>query len=115
MSLNLKSQSEKAEYFRSLHHAPGVLFLPNAWDVPTARLFESVGFKVVATTSAGMMVSLGYEDGERVPFSEFLGVVLRARNGQFSVSKLAPRKWVDLGSRPTPEQIAERWNEIVAE
>jgi len=77
VSLNLRSQSDKAEYFRSLHRGPGVLVLPNAWDVPTARLFESVGFKAVATTSAGMLVSLGYEDGERIPFSEFLGAVSR--------------------------------------
>jgi len=77
VSLNLRSQSDKAEYFRSLHHGPGVLVLPNAWDVPTARLFESVGFKAIATTSAGMLVSLGYEDGERIPFPEFLGAVSR--------------------------------------
>ncbi len=77
MSLNLRSQSDKAEYFRSLHRGPGLLVLPNAWDVPTARLFESVGFKAVATTSAGMMVSLGYEDGERIPFPEFLAAVSR--------------------------------------
>jgi 2-methylisocitrate lyase-like PEP mutase family enzyme len=77
VSLNLRSQSDKAEYFRSLHRGPGVLVLPNAWDVPTARLFESVGFKAVATTSAGMLVSLGYEDGESIPFSEFLGAVSR--------------------------------------
>ena len=54
-----------------------MLVLPNAWDVPTARLFESVGFKAIATTSAGMLVSLGYEDGERIPFPEFLGAVSR--------------------------------------
>jgi len=77
VSLNLRSQSDKAEYFRSLHRGPGVLVLPNAWDVPTARLFESVGFKAIATTSAGMLVSLGYEDGESIPFSEFLGAVSR--------------------------------------
>lgn len=77
MGFNLKSQSDRAEYFRSLHHGPDVLVLPNAWDVPTARLFESVGFRAVATTSAGMMVSLGYEDGEKIPFSEFLGAISR--------------------------------------
>lgn len=75
--MSLGSQSDKAEYFRSLHHGSGVLVLPNAWDVPTARLLESVGFRAVATTSAGMMVSLGYEDGERIPFPEFLSVVSR--------------------------------------
>ncbi|MEM0272203.1 MAG: isocitrate lyase/phosphoenolpyruvate mutase family protein [Thermoprotei archaeon] len=75
--MGFRSQSEKAEYFRSLHHGSSVLVLPNAWDVPTARLFEGMGFRAVATTSAGMMVSLGYEDGERIPFTEFLSAVSR--------------------------------------
>jgi 2-methylisocitrate lyase-like PEP mutase family enzyme len=57
-----------------------MLILPNAWDVATARLFEEEGFKAVATTSAGMMVSLGYEDGESIPKSEFISAVERIAN-----------------------------------
>ena len=45
---------DKAEYFRSLHQAPPVLVLPNAWDAATARVFEAAGFRAVATTSAGV-------------------------------------------------------------
>src|SRR2546427_821213 len=47
---------DKAEYFRSLHRAPPVLVLPNAWDAATARVFEAAGFRAVATTSAGIRV-----------------------------------------------------------
>jgi 2-methylisocitrate lyase-like PEP mutase family enzyme len=73
----MASQSEKAEVFRSLHDRKKVLVLPNAWDVPSARLFEDEGFTAVATSSAGMMVSLGYPDGEEIPIDEFLAAVGR--------------------------------------
>ncbi|HYY48211.1 MAG TPA: isocitrate lyase/phosphoenolpyruvate mutase family protein [Thermoplasmata archaeon] len=62
----MSDQSEKAERFRQLHKGPKALILPNAWDVASARLFEEAGFQAVATSSAGMMVSLGYPDGEAI-------------------------------------------------
>ncbi|HZW84868.1 MAG TPA: isocitrate lyase/phosphoenolpyruvate mutase family protein [Nitrososphaerales archaeon] len=73
----MSSQAEKAELFRSLHRGGRILVLPNAWDVPSARVFEDSGFKAVATSSAGMMVSLGYQDGEAIPRREFMQGVKR--------------------------------------
>ncbi len=70
-------QVEKAEAFRRLHDRKDVLVLPNAWDVPSARVFEDEGFPAVATSSAGMLVSLGYPDGEGIPHGEFVGAVGR--------------------------------------
>ena len=69
--------TEKAEAFRSLHHGARPLVLPNAWDVPSARLFEDAGFPAIATSSAGIMVSHGYPDGERMPRRELLAAVAR--------------------------------------
>lgn len=54
-----------------------MLILPNAWDVPSARIFEDAGFPAVATSSAGMMVSLGYPDGETIPLHELVPAVGR--------------------------------------
>jgi 2-methylisocitrate lyase-like PEP mutase family enzyme len=72
------SQREKAELFRSLHQRKSrILILPNAWDVPSARVFENAGFPAVATSSAGMLVSLGYQDGEQIGREDFLLVVKR--------------------------------------
>ena len=68
---------EKAEAFRALHHGPRPLVLPNAWDVPSARVFEDAGFPAIATSSAGVMVSRGYPDGERMPRRELIAVVAR--------------------------------------
>jgi 2-methylisocitrate lyase-like PEP mutase family enzyme len=73
----LKTQREKAEEFRSLHRGGRILILPNAWDVPSARVFEEAGFPAVATSSAGMMVSLGYPDGEAINKQELLSAVRR--------------------------------------
>ncbi len=73
----MSSQAAKAEEFRRLHDRKNVLVLPNAWDVPSARIFEEEGFPAVATSSAGMMVSLGYPDGEEIPTKEFVSAVKR--------------------------------------
>ena len=73
----LISQKEKAEDFRALHHGKRILILPNGWDVPSARVFEDAGFPAVATSSAGMLVSLGYPDGEVVGRDEFVSAVER--------------------------------------
>ena len=73
----LKSQKEKAEDFRALHHGKRIFVLPNAWDVPSARVFEDAGFPAVATSSAGMLVSLGYPDGEVIDKQEFVSAVGR--------------------------------------
>jgi 2-methylisocitrate lyase-like PEP mutase family enzyme len=73
----LKSQAEKAEAFRAMHRGEKILVLPNAWDVPSARVFEDAGFGAVATSSAGVMVSLGYPDGEEIVFDEYAAAVGR--------------------------------------
>jgi 2-methylisocitrate lyase-like PEP mutase family enzyme len=73
----LRSQKDKAQDFRELHHGKKILILPNAWDVPSARVFENEGFPAVATSSAGLTVSLGYPDGEVIGRAEFVSAVRR--------------------------------------
>src|SRR2546421_9914589 len=74
---DVKVQKGKAEEFRELHHGKRILILPNGWDVPSARLFEDAGFPAIATSSAGMLVSLGYPDGEVIGRDEFVSAVGR--------------------------------------
>lgn len=66
---------EKAKTFLELHRETFVL--PNAWDVPSARVFEDAGFPAVASSSAGLMVSLGYPDGEAIDRGLFLSAMKR--------------------------------------
>jgi 2-methylisocitrate lyase-like PEP mutase family enzyme len=54
---------DKGSTFRSLHEAPGIFVMPNPWDPGTARLLASLGFKALATTSAGFAFSRGLVDG----------------------------------------------------
>jgi 2-methylisocitrate lyase-like PEP mutase family enzyme len=67
----------KTEELRKLHHGPGVLVLPNAWDCASARIFEELDFPAIATTSAGVSFSLGYADGQNIPGKEMLDAVAR--------------------------------------
>lgn len=53
---------EKRQTFRTLHEA-GCFVIPNPWDIGSARYLQSLGFKALATTSAGAAWSLGYADG----------------------------------------------------
>jgi 2-methylisocitrate lyase-like PEP mutase family enzyme len=50
--------------FRALH-ASGCFVLPNPWDVGTARYLQHLGFKALATTSAGFAFSRGLPDEVR--------------------------------------------------
>lgn len=58
------SQSEKGKRFRALHEGLGTFVIPNPSDAGTARILTSLGFKALATTSAGVAFSLGRRDGE---------------------------------------------------
>jgi 2-methylisocitrate lyase-like PEP mutase family enzyme len=98
-----------AAAFRSMHHGE-MLILPNAWDAMSARVFEETGCRAVATTSAGVSWSLGYPDGERVPWVEFLGAtrrIARALSVPLSVD-------FESGFSATPEELAARVREIIA-
>src|SRR5213595_3958171 len=64
------SQTSLAAKFRALHES-GCFVLPNPWDVGTAIYLQHVGFKALATTSAGFAFSRGKRDGG-VPRDEML-------------------------------------------
>lgn len=57
-------QSQRARDFAALHQGPDLLVLPNPWDAGSARMLAHLGFKALATTSAGLAYSLGRRDAE---------------------------------------------------
>ncbi|WCN07089.1 isocitrate lyase/PEP mutase family protein [Streptomyces sp. M92] len=91
--------------FRALHHgrAPGdPLVLPGPWDAVSARVFADAGFPALATPSAGVAASLGYEDGATPADEMFAAVARIARSVDVPVSAdvedgygLAPRELVE--------------------
>src|SRR5688572_12363895 len=66
------SQKVKAEHFKKLHQGSESLVLPNIWDPLGAALLESLNYPAVATASASVALTGGYEDGEHIPFSDVL-------------------------------------------
>src|SRR5213078_4385801 len=104
------SQREQAEAFRRLHREGGILVLPNAWDVITARLIESAGFAAIATSSAGVAWALGYADGERISRGEMLAVVRRIA----SSVRVPVTADMEAGYGPTPEATAETARGVIA-
>ncbi len=60
MSLEI---SAKRAAFRKLHES-GHFIIPNPWDIGSVRRLEKLGFKALASTSAGAAWTLGKEDGE---------------------------------------------------
>ncbi len=71
------TQIERARTFRRMHEGPGLLLLPNAWDVVSAKLYEVEGFRAVGTTSAGIASALGFPDGEHMTLDDNLAVCRR--------------------------------------
>jgi 2-methylisocitrate lyase-like PEP mutase family enzyme len=58
----MKSIEDKRADFRQLHES-GCFAIPNPWDVGTAKYLQHLGFKAIATTSAGFAFSRGLSDG----------------------------------------------------
>lgn len=62
--MEASEKSRRATRFRELHDSSELLVLPNPWNPGTARLFENLGAKALATTSAGLAFSMGRRDGD---------------------------------------------------
>ncbi len=68
-------QEQKSDALRALHRS--FFVLANAWDPPSARIFERAGFAAIGTTSAGCAFTLGYPDGQIVTREEMIEIVAR--------------------------------------
>ena len=105
-----RTQAELGREFLALHRGPKILFLPNAWDVASARVFEDAGFPAIGTSSAGVAFSLGYPDGQKIARAEVLGVVRRMAEA-VHVPVTAD---VEAGFGTTPEEVADTAREVIA-
>lgn len=61
---------QRIKAFRDLH-AQGCFVIPNPWDIGSARWLRGLGFKALATTSAGFALSRGRADQD-VPLDMML-------------------------------------------
>ena len=58
------TQLVRANTFKALHDAGEMFILPNPWDVGSAKMLAELGYKALATTSAGFAMSEGLQDYE---------------------------------------------------
>ncbi len=86
--------------FRALH-ADGFFALPNPWDAGGAVRLQKLGFKALASTSAGMAWSWGRADGE-VTVDE----VLEHLRGLVAATDLPVNADFEAGFADTPEGVA---------
>ncbi|MFG1696448.1 isocitrate lyase/phosphoenolpyruvate mutase family protein [Nonomuraea sp. NPDC049309] len=96
--------TDKASELRALHVPGRPLVLPNAWDAASARAVREAGFPAVATSSAAVARTLGYEDGERTPVAEMLAAIARVA-AAVDVPVTAD---FERGYRLKPAELAER-------
>lgn len=59
----MQAQQNRCDTFKHLH-AANCFVMPNPWDVGSARALEQMGFKALATSSAGFAWSTGRADNQ---------------------------------------------------
>lgn len=87
--------------FRALH-AEGCFVLPNPWDAGSAKRLETLGFKALASTSAGMAWALGKDDGQVTR-----GEVIAHLATLCAATDLPVNADFENGFGATPEKVAE--------
>ena len=109
---NLKIKMGQADEFLKLHHQQGLLLIGNCWDVTSAKVLQDAGFQAVATSSAAVARSLGFEDGQEIPFEllfETVGRIKKVLSIPFSVDL---ERGYDDGSADGVARNIERLAEI---
>jgi 2-methylisocitrate lyase-like PEP mutase family enzyme len=97
------------EKFHQLHYQSKPLILVNAWNVKSAQIAENSGFKAVATSSGAIAESLGYKDGENIPFTELLYIVQRI-NASISIPLSVD---MERGYTDDPEVLNEHVQKLI--
>jgi 2-methylisocitrate lyase-like PEP mutase family enzyme len=59
----IPARAELVAAFRDLHQPGRPLLMPNPWDIGSARILATLGYRALATTSSGFAATLGRLDG----------------------------------------------------
>lgn len=87
--------------FKELHQQAEPILIGNVWNVQSARVFDKLNFQAIGTSSAAIAHSLGYEDGQQLPFSELLYIIERLRKS----SKLPLTVDIENGYGKTANEV----------
>lgn len=107
--MDRQAQIQRAQRFRALHDRSRVLLLPNAWDAGSARVFASLGFDAIATTSGGVAWSLGYADGEHAPLDEVIAAIRR----MVRATTLPVSVDFEAGYGASPEEVSANVRRVI--
>src|SRR5277367_6769920 len=94
--------AEKRARFAELHKGPGCFVMPNPWDVGSTIYLGSLGFKALATTSAGMAFAAGQPDS-----GVTLAYVLRHIGELVAAAPLPVNADFEAGFAATPDELHE--------
>ncbi len=103
-------QQEKAKQFHNLHHSGKLLILPNIWDCLGASLLESLKYPAIATASASVAFTNGYDDGQRISFETVLHI-LKKITSSVSVPVSAD---IESGFAENDQQLKENVKQLLA-
>ncbi len=78
------NQTEKADYFGTLHRKGTPVILYNIWDAGTAKAVTEAGAKALATGSWSVAAANGYGDGQKLP----MGVLIETARSITAVNDL---------------------------
>ena len=107
--IDVRDLTDKAERLRALHHESRILVLPNIWDPGGARMMEWLGYPAVATASAAVAYSLGYDDRQQITLDAMLDVVSRVARA-VTVPVTADMEW---GYAEQPQEVAENMRRVL--
>lgn len=93
---------QRRAVFRALHER-GCFVIPNPWDAGSARYLASLGFKALATTSAGFAFSRGLPDSEAMSRD----LALRHIAEMVEATGLPVNADFQAGFSDTPEGVAD--------
>lgn len=95
--------------FYELHHRQQPLVIANAWNAKSAQIIEKAGFEAIATSSGAIADSLGYKDGENIPFDEMMYIIQRIK----AVSSIPLSVDMERGYTDDPKILKENIQKII--
>jgi 2-methylisocitrate lyase-like PEP mutase family enzyme len=95
--------------FYDLHHQEKPFVIANAWNAKSAQIIEKAGFDAIATSSGAIADSLGYKDGEQIPFDELLYIVKRIK----AVTSIPLSVDIERGYTDDLEVLTQRIQSII--
>ncbi|MEY7149934.1 isocitrate lyase/phosphoenolpyruvate mutase family protein [Enterobacter cloacae] len=87
--------------FAELHNQHEPLLIANVWDAASAVAAQEAGYQALGTSSAAIASTLGYEDGQGMPFDALFYMVTRIQ----AVSKLPLSVDMEAGYGDSAEEI----------